>query len=47
MQKLINHVGSCFLLQLRNYNPVGLVMVMKAEAVPKFRERLKSLLAES
>ncbi|KAH7687225.1 protein BCP1 protein [Dioscorea alata] len=33
--------------ELRNYNLIGLVMVVKAEAVPKFRERLKSLLAES
>lgn len=35
------------LLQLKNYREKGLVMVVIADEVPKFREKLKSLFTES
>ncbi|XP_072960117.1 protein BCCIP homolog [Typha angustifolia] len=33
--------------ELKNYQEMGLVMVVKAEEAPRFREKLKSLVAES
>ncbi|WOL16647.1 hypothetical protein Cni_G25435 [Canna indica] len=33
--------------ELKNYTEKGLVMVVKADDIPKFREKIKSLLAES
>lgn len=33
--------------ELKNYRAMGLVMFINADAIPKFRQRLKSLLAES
>nr|XP_010920064.2 protein BCCIP homolog [Elaeis guineensis] len=33
--------------ELKNYKEMGLVMVVKADDVPKFREKLKSLVVES
>lgn len=36
-----------YCVQLKNYREKGWVMVVKADEVPKFQEKLKSLLAES
>lgn len=41
------HSSPCVPHELRNYRAMGLVMVINADVVPKFRENLKSLLAES
>lgn len=35
------------LLQLKNYQLMGLVMVVEAEKIPIFRQQLKSLINES
>ena len=36
----------CLPLQLKNYKEMGLVMCIKAEAIPKFRKKLDALVSE-
>lgn len=33
-------------LQMKNYKEMGLVMAIKAEAIPKFRKKLEELVSE-
>lgn len=34
------------LMQMKNYKEMGLVMAVKAEAIPKFRKKLEALMSE-
>jgi hypothetical protein len=40
------YITFCLTTQMKNYKEMGLVMAVKAEAIPKFRKKLEALVSE-